>query len=151
MSQVRKCYNENCENNKVDTDNIVKVASKEEAREIFDSHLQKIDDVVNPKFKVIYNLLHQPGEHIIKSCVFGFVLECLRFWYKEAIYWNSIAEGPISNIPNDFKDIYLKVYDSAGNLILFDEYTLESKGLKKIGWTRISENTPKSQKTQNNN
>lgn len=56
--------------------------------------------------------------------------------------WNSIAEGPISNIPNDFKDIYLKVYDSAGNLILSDEYTLESKGPKKTGWTRISENAP---------
>lgn len=84
---------------KVDTDNIVKVESKEEVKEVFDSH----------------------------------------------------AEGPISNIPNDFKDIYLKVYDSAGNLILSDEYTLESKGLKKTGWTRISENTPESQNTQNNN
>lgn len=121
-------------------DNAVKVASKEEAREIFDSHLQKIDDVVNPKFKVVYNLLYQPGEHIIESCVCGVVLECLRLWYREAIRWNSIAEGPISNIPDDFKDIYLKVYDSVGNLILFDTYTLESKGLKKTGWTRISEN-----------
>lgn len=100
------------------------------------------DDVDNHKFKVVYNLLHQPGEHIIESCVCGTVLECLRFWYREAIRWNSIAEGPISNIPDDFKDIYLKVYDSAGNLILFDTYTLESKGLKKTGWTRISENTP---------
>lgn len=102
------------------------------------------DDVVNPKFKVIYNLLHQPGEHIVEPCVYGFVLDCLRFWYREAIRWNSIAEGPISNIPDDFKDIYLKVYDSAGNLILSDEYTLESKGLKKTGWTRIFENTPES-------
>lgn len=110
---------------KADVDNIVKVASKEEACEIFDSHLHEIGDVVNPKFKVVYNLLHQPGERIIESCVCG---------------WNSIAEGPISNIPDDFKDIYLKVYDSAGNLILFDTYTLESKGLKKTGWTRISEN-----------
>lgn len=98
------------------------------------------DDVVNPKFKVIYNLLHQPGEHIVGP--YGLVLDCLRFWYREAIRWNSIAEGPISNIPDDFKDIYLKVYDSAGNLILSDEYTLESKGLKKTGWTRISENVP---------
>lgn len=127
---------------KADTDNTVKIASKEEAREIFGSHLQEIDNVVNPKFKVVYNLLHQPGEHIIESCVCGVVLECLRFWYREAIRWNSIAEGPISNIPDDFKDIYLKVYDSAGNLILFDTYTIESKGLKKTGWTRISENTP---------
>lgn len=128
---------------KADADDTATETSKEETMEIFDSQLQKIDDVVDPKFKVVYNLLHQPEEHIIKSCVFGFVLECFRFWYKEAIYWNSIAEGPISNIPNNFKDIYLKVYDSAGNLILFDEYTLESKGLKKTGWTRISENTPK--------
>lgn len=115
----------------------------EEAQEFFDSQLQKIDDVVDPKFRVVCSLLHQPEERILKSCVFGFVLEYLRLWYKEAIEWNSITEGPVSNIPDDFKDIYLKVYDSGGNLILSDEYTLESKGLKKTGWTRISENTPK--------
>lgn len=116
---------------------------KEEAQEFFDSQLQKIDDVVDPKFRVVCSLLHQPEERILKSCVFVFVLEYLRLWYKEAIERNSIAEGPVSNIPDDFKDIYLKVYDSGGNLILSDEYTLESKGLKKTGWTRISENTPK--------
>lgn len=124
-----------------------KILSKEEAQEFFDSQLQKIDDIVDPKFRVVCSLLHQPEERILKSCVFGFVLEYLRLWYKEAIEWNSIAEGPVSNIPDDFKDIYLKVYDSGGNLILSDEYTLESKGLKKINWTRIwtriSENTPK--------
>lgn len=154
--QLREAYNRTLKEanfrgptplNKTDSkkayvDNAVKVASKEEAREIFDSHLQEIDGVVNPKFKVVYSLLHQPGEHIIESCVCGVVLECLRFWYKEAIRWNSIAEGPVSNIPDDFKDIYLKVYDSGGNLILSDEYTLESKGLKKTGWTRLSENIP---------
>lgn len=121
---------------KVDMDNIVKVVSKEEAREVFDSHLQEVDDVVNPKFKIIYNLLDQPGEHILESCVFGIVLECLRFWYKEAIKWNSIADGDVSNIPDDFKDIYLKVLDSANNIVFFDEYTLASKGLKKAGWIK---------------
>lgn len=120
-----------------------KILSKEEAQEFFDSQLQKIDDVVDPKFRVVCSLLHQPEERILKSCVFGFVLGYLCLWYKEAIEWNSIAEGPVSNIPDDFKDIYLKVYDSGGNLILSDEYTLESKGLKKTIWTRISENTPK--------
>lgn len=34
-------------------DNAVKVASKEEAREIFDSHLQQIDDVVNPNVQEV--------------------------------------------------------------------------------------------------
>lgn len=57
-------------------------------------------------------------------------------WYQEAIKWNLIANGNISKIPHDFKDIYIKVYDPEEGVALFqDEYTLKSKGLKLI-WTR---------------
>lgn len=60
----------------------------------------------------------------------------IKEWNKEAIKWNLIANGNISKIPTDFKDIYIKVSDSEEGVILFqDEYTLKSKGLK-LAWTR---------------
>lgn len=121
---------------KVDTDNIVKMASKEEAKEIFDSHLKECDNVVSPKFKVVYTCLNNSYSSTLETSNISLVLEAIQFWYKQAIKWNSIANGDVSNIPNDFKDIYLKVFDSANNIIMFDEYTLSSKGLKKVNWVR---------------
>lgn len=60
----------------------------------------------------------------------------IQQWYQEAIKWNLIANGNISKIPHDFKDIYIKVYDPEEGVALFqDEYTLKSKGLK-LAWTR---------------
>lgn len=64
------------------------------------------------------------------------LLAHIQQWYQEAIKWNLIANGNISKIPNDFKDIYIKVYDPEEGVILFqDECTLKSKGLK-LAWTR---------------
>lgn len=64
------------------------------------------------------------------------LLAHIQQWYQEAIKWNLIANGNISKIPHDFKDIYFKVYDPEEGIVLFqDEYTLKSKGLK-LAWTR---------------
>lgn len=64
------------------------------------------------------------------------LLAHIQQWYQEAIKWNLIANGNISKIPHDFKDIYIKVYDPEEGVALFqDEYTLKSKGLK-LAWTR---------------
>lgn len=60
----------------------------------------------------------------------------IKVWNDEAIKWNLIANGNISKIPPDFKDIYIKVYDPEEGVAIFqDEYTLKSKGLK-LTWTR---------------
>ena len=111
------------------------MATLEEAKDVLDSQLAEIDDVVNPKFKMVYNLLDQPGEHKIESADLSIVLFTLNLWYKEAIKWNLIANGPTSDIPSDFKDIYFKLYDSGGNLTLVSTYTLKSVGLTKQ-WVR---------------
>ena len=64
------------------------------------------------------------------------LLSLIKKWNKEAIKWNLIANGNISKIPINFKDIYIKVYDPEEGVALFqDEYTLKSKGLK-LAWTR---------------
>lgn len=64
------------------------------------------------------------------------LLDYIQQWYQEAIKWNLIANGNISKIPHDFKDIYIKVYDPEEGVVIFqDEYTLKSKGLK-LTWTR---------------
>lgn len=111
------------------------MTTPEEAKDILDSQLDKIYDIVNSKFLMVYNLLGQPGEHRVETCTLSMVLEGIRFWYKDAIEWNLTAKRPVSDIPNDFKDIYFKLYDSSGNLILSDEYTLKSVGLAKQ-WVR---------------
>lgn len=89
----------------------------------------------NSKFKVIYTCLNSSCPSTLVTYNISSILETVQLWYKQAIRWHSIADGDVSNIPNDFKDIYLKVYDSAGNLILSDECTLKSKGLK-LNWSR---------------
>lgn len=111
------------------------MATLKEAKDILDSQLAETDDVVNPKFKMVYNLLDQPGEHKIESADLSIVLFTLNLWYKEAIKWNLIAHGSTSDIPSDFKDIYFRLYDSGGNLTLFNTYTLKSVGLTKQ-WIR---------------
>lgn len=116
-------------------DSVPHMATLEEAKDILDSQLAEIDDAVNSKFKMVYNLLDQPGEHKIESADFSIVLFTLHLWYKEAIKWNLIANGPTSDIPSDFKDIYFRLYDSGGNLTLFNTYTLKSVGLTKQ-WVR---------------
>lgn len=64
------------------------------------------------------------------------LLFLIKVWNDEAIKWNLIANGNISKIPHDFKDIYIKVYDPEEGVIIFqDEHTLKSKGLK-LAWTR---------------
>lgn len=128
---------------KADTDNtpedapnsVPHMATLEEAKDILDSQLAEIDDVVSPKFKMVYNLLDQPGEHKIESADFSIVLFTLNLWYKDAIKWNLIANGSTSDIPSDFKDIYFRLYDSGGNLTLVNTYTLKSVGLTKQ-WVR---------------
>lgn len=128
---------------KADTDNtpedaldsVSHMATLEEAKDVLDSKLAEIDDVVNSKFKMVYNLLDQPGEHKIESADLSIVLFTLNLWYKEAIKWNLIAHGSTSDIPSDFKDIYFRLYDSGGNLTLVNTYTLKSVGLTKQ-WVR---------------
>lgn len=116
-------------------DSVPHMATLEEAKDILDSQLAEIDDAVNPKFKMVYNLLDQPGEHKIESADLSIVLFTLNLWYKEAIKWNLIANGSTSDIPSDFKDIYFRLYDSGGNLTLVNTYTLKSVGLTKQ-WVR---------------
>lgn len=116
-------------------DSVSHMATLEEAKDVLDSKLAEIDDVVNSKFKMVYNLLDQPGEHKIESADLSIVLFTLNLWYKEAIKWNLIAHGSTSDIPSDFKDIYFRLYDSGGNLTLVNTYTLKSVGLTKQ-WVR---------------
>ncbi len=113
----------------------IDLAAFEEAKAALDSQLNKIHDVVDPKFKIVYNLLGSSEEHKIESADFSIVLFTLNLWYKEAIKWNVIANSPLSDIPSDFKDIYFRLYDSGGNLALIDTYTLKSVGLAKQ-WVR---------------
>ena len=64
------------------------------------------------------------------------LLFLIKVWNEEAIKWNLIANGDISKIPPNFKDIYIKVYDPEIEYIIFqDECTLKSKGLKST-WIR---------------
>lgn len=113
----------------------ITLATPKEAKDILDSQLDEVDDAVNLKFKLVYNLLGQPGEHRTVTADFSFVLTAINFWYKDVIKWHFIVKGPLSDIPSDFKNLYFKVYDSTGNLILSDEYTLASAGLAKQ-WVR---------------
>lgn len=45
----------------------------------------------------------------------------IQQWYQEAIKWNLIANGNISKIQTDFKDIYIKVYDPEEGVVLFQD------------------------------
>lgn len=88
------------------------------------------------KYEVEYTTLdsNEPKTRYVRKVVD--LLPIIKKWNDEAIRWNLIANGDISKIPTDFKDIYIKVYDPEEGVILFqDECTLKSKGLK-LAWTR---------------
>ena len=88
------------------------------------------------KYEVEYTTLDsdEPRKEYVRKVVD--LLSLIKEWNKEAIKWNLIANGNISKIPTNFKDIYIKVYDPEEGVALFqDEYTLKSKGLK-LAWTR---------------
>ena len=88
------------------------------------------------KYEVEYTTLDsdEPRKEYVRKVVD--LLSLIKEWNKEAIKWNLIANGNISKIPTNFKDIYIKVYDPEEGVALFqDEYTLKSKGLKLV-WTR---------------
>lgn len=88
------------------------------------------------KYEVEYTTLDsdEPRKEYVRKVVD--LLSIIKEWNKEAIKWNLIANGNISKIPTNFKDIYIKVYDPEEGVALFqDEYTLKSKGLK-LAWTR---------------
>lgn len=91
---------------------------------------------VEVKYEIEYLTLDsdEPQTKYVRKVVD--LLYYIQQWYQEAIKWNLIANGNISKIPTDFKDIYIKVYDPEEGVALFqDECTLKSKGLK-LAWTR---------------
>lgn len=137
--------------NKTNEDNVEKV-SYQTAKEINGNYtLGNIADVAQANFnlftkelkaktKAKYEIEYlaldsdEPQTKYVRKVVD--LLYYIQQWYQEAIKWNLIANGNISKIQTDFKDIYIKVYDPEEGVILFqDEYTLKSKGLK-LAWTR---------------
>ena len=137
--------------NKTNEDNVEKV-SYQTAKEIngnytlgniadvaqtnFNLFIKELEAKTKAKYEVEYTTLDSDAprkEHVRKVVD---LLSLIKEWNKEAIKWNLIANGNISKIPTDFKDIYIKVYDPEEGVVLFqDEYTLKSKGLK-LAWTR---------------
>ena len=88
------------------------------------------------EYEVEYTTLDsdEPRKEYVRKVID--LLSLIKEWNKEAIKWNLIANGNISKIPFDFKDIYIKVYDPEEGVIIFqDECTLKSKGLK-LAWIR---------------
>lgn len=97
---------------------------------------KELKEKANAKYEVEYTTLdsNEPRTRYVRKVVD--LLYYIQQWYQEAIKWNLIANGNISKIQTDFKDIYIKVYDPEEGVILFqDECTLKSKGLK-LAWIR---------------
>ena len=102
----------------------------------FNLFTKELEAKIKAKYEIEYLTLDsdEPQTEYVRKVVD--LLYYIQKWYQEAIKWNLIANGNISKIPTDFKDIYIKVYDLEEGVILFqDEYTLKSKGLK-LAWTR---------------
>ena len=102
----------------------------------FNLFTKELEAKIKAKYEIEYLTLDsdEPQTEYVRKVVD--LLYYIQQWYQEAIKWNLIANGNISKIPTDFKDIYIKVYDLEEGVILFqDEYTLKSKGLK-LAWTR---------------
>lgn len=137
--------------NKTNEDNVEKV-SYQTAKEIngnytlgniadvaqtnFNLFTKELEAKTKAKYEIEYLILgsDEPQTKYVRKVVD--LLYYIQQWYQEAIKWNLIANGNISKIPTDFKDIYIKVYDPEEDVALFqDEYTLKSKGLK-LNWTR---------------
>ena len=101
-----------------------------------DNFTKELEAKAKAKYEVKYTTLdsNEPQTKYVRKVVD--LLDYIQQWYQEAIKWNLIANGNISKIPHDFKDIYIKVYDPEEGVILFqDKCTLKSKGLK-LTWTR---------------
>lgn len=97
---------------------------------------KELEAKAKAKYEVEYTALDfdEPRTRYARKVVD--LLSLIKVWNDEAIKWNLIANGNISKIPIDFKDIYIKVYDPEEGVVLFqDECTLKSKGLK-LAWTR---------------
>ena len=108
--------------------------TEQEAR--IDKDNKETEAKTKSKYEVEYTILDsdEPRKEYVRKVVD--LLSLIKEWNREAIKWNLIANGNISKIPTDFKDIYIKVYDPEEGVILFqDECTLKSKGLK-LTWTR---------------
>lgn len=102
----------------------------------FEIFIKELEAKAKAKYEVEYTALDsdEPRTRYARKVVD--LLSLIKVWNDEAIKWNLIANGNISKIPTDFKDIYIKVYDSEEGVVLFqDECTLKSKGLKLV-WTR---------------
>lgn len=102
----------------------------------FEIFTKELEAKAKAKYEVEYTALDsdEPRTRYARKVVD--LLSLIKVWNDEAIKWNLIANGNISKIPTDFKDIYIKVYDSEEGVVLFqDECTLKSKGLKLV-WTR---------------
>lgn len=102
----------------------------------FNLFTKKLEAKTKAKYEIEYLTLDsdEPQTKYVRKVVD--LLYHIQQWYQEAIKWNLIANGNISKIPHDFKDIYIKVYDPGEGVALFqDECTLKSKGLK-LAWTR---------------
>lgn len=101
-----------------------------------EDNIKELEAKAKVKYEIEYLTLDsdEPQTKYVRKVVD--LLAHIQQWYQEAIKWNLIANGNISKIQTDFKDIYIKVYDPEEGVILFqDEYTLKSKGLK-LAWTR---------------
>ncbi len=97
---------------------------------------KELEAKAKAKYEVEYTTLDsdEPQTKYVRKVVD--LLAHIQQWNKEAIKWNLIANGNISKIPTNFKDIYIKVYNPEEGVIIFqDECTLKSKGLK-LAWTR---------------
>lgn len=102
----------------------------------FNLFTKELEAKTKAKYEIEYLTLDsdEPQTKYVRKVVD--LLYYIQQWYQEAIKWNLIANGNISKIPTDFKDIYIKVYDPEEGVALFqDEYTLKSKRLK-LAWTR---------------
>jgi hypothetical protein len=106
------------------------------AQNNFNLFTKELEEKANAKYEVEYTTLDSDGPKTQYVRKVSDLLSLIKEWNKEAIKWNLIANGNISKIPTNFKDIYIKVYDPEEGVALFqDEYTLKSKRLK-LAWTR---------------
>lgn len=105
--------------------------------QVNEDNSEELEAKSKAKYEVEYTALdsNKPRTRYARKVVD--LLFLIKQWNDEAIKWNLIANGDISKIPPDFKDIYIKVYINDCDLIFQDECTLKSKGLK-LGWTRES-------------
>lgn len=117
--------------------NMEKNEQTKKETQVNEDNSEELEAKSKAKYEVEYTALdsNKPRTRYARKVVD--LLFLIKQWNDEAIKWNLIANGDISKIPPDFKDIYIKVYINDCDLIFQDECTLKSKGLK-LGWTRES-------------